>query len=294
MGINANLASIILQEHVAKSFGSKVTTVGRQTIILSPQKAKDLALACGVNVRFRQNRKSTVDTETRAAKLSSEGYTTDKEFFALMGVRDVKSLDVSKYEGASIVCGLSEPQPQLEGTADVLIDGSSLDNIFNPAVALRNLAGMLKPGGRLITNNVGSNHSCPYVILTPLWFLDYFVVNGFTRCDVYISVRSTEGTNVLRVDPYTMTHGKDSSWTPNIESQHTTHIIVIAERGLKSTHDKNPVQHQYRSEKVYKAYMKQLEIITDNAGPDLIRSDVELFVHVPPGYQYIAPGIANV
>jgi len=294
MGIHAGLASIILQEHAAKSFGSKVVTIGRQTVILSQQEAMDLATASGVNVRLRHYRKPTVDDETRAAKASSKDYITDKEFFTFMGVRNVEVLDVSKYEGASVVCDLSKPQPQLEGTTDVLIDGSSLDNIFDPATALRNLAGMLKPGGRLISNNVGSNHSCPYVIPTPLWFFDYFVVNKFSRCDVYVVVRSIEGTNVLRIDPLTMTHGKDSSWTPNIESQHTTHIIVIAERGLKSTHDKNPIQHQYRSEKVYKAYMRQLEVVSGNAGPNLIRSTVELFTHVPPGYEYIAPGIEDV
>ena len=37
-------------------------------------------------------------------------------------------------------------------------------------------------------SNMYSNNYAPYAILPPLWFLDYFVVNGFTDCKIYILV----------------------------------------------------------------------------------------------------------
>ena len=39
---------------------------------------------------------------------------------------------------------------------DFVVDGSTLDNTFNPAQTLRNFAELLRPGGRLLTINAFS------------------------------------------------------------------------------------------------------------------------------------------
>lgn len=76
----------------------------------------------------------------------------------------------------------------MRNCADFIVDGSTLDNVFDPAMVVRNFADILRPGGRLITTNVFGNYHEPYVILPPLWFLDYFVANAFADCKVYILV----------------------------------------------------------------------------------------------------------
>jgi 2-polyprenyl-3-methyl-5-hydroxy-6-metoxy-1,4-benzoquinol methylase len=66
----------------------------------------------------------------------------------------VKAVDVSPYEGAEVIHDLNQPLPdRLRGTADFIVDGSVLDNVFDPATGLRNLTEMLRPGGRLLMSN---------------------------------------------------------------------------------------------------------------------------------------------
>jgi hypothetical protein len=46
--------------------------------------------------------------------------------------------------------------PQLRGTCDFLVDGSTLDNVFDPISTLRNAVKLLKPDGRLYLSNLGN------------------------------------------------------------------------------------------------------------------------------------------
>jgi hypothetical protein len=66
----------------------------------------------------------------------------------------VLALDHSNYEGAEIIHNLTTPvPPELRKRADFILDGSPLDNVFDPATVITNFAEMLRPGGRLITTN---------------------------------------------------------------------------------------------------------------------------------------------
>jgi hypothetical protein len=48
---------------------------------------------------------------------------------------------VSPYEGAEIIHDLNRPVPdKLKESADFIVDGSTLDNVFDPAMVLRNFA----------------------------------------------------------------------------------------------------------------------------------------------------------
>ena len=284
MGIDRNFAAIILQEHAKKTFGPKLVTVGRQTVLMEADEARALAISSGLKVG-PEPKSVPVDTDTLAG--AGNAFIRDDAFFKLMGIKNAKSLDVTDYEGADIICDLNEPlDEKLEGTADVIIDGSTLDNVFDPAMALRNLTKMLSDNGRIFLFNMGSNHNVPYIIPTPLWLFDYFVVNAFTRCDVYVVATSPQGVNVLMLDPETI---KQPPWIPNVTAGDAAiHLIVVAERGPSSTCDKTPVQHQYRSEAVVKAYERRFSMIKRNAQPSLISSTIEPFVHIPPGYKFIS------
>src|SRR5690606_6136172 len=123
-------------------------------------------------------------------------YIRDDEFFQLLGLPKIKALDVSDYEGADIVHDLTIPIPkQLESSADFILGGSTLDNVFDPAAVLRNIARLLKPGGRLVSVNVASNHYEQYTIITLLWLQDYLVVNEVSDFKIYILAHGPKGVN---------------------------------------------------------------------------------------------------
>jgi hypothetical protein len=124
---------------------------------------------------------------------------TDRALLQLLGASYVVALDHSDYEGAETIHDLTKPlSPELRNIADFIIDASTLDNVFDPAMVLHNFTVMLRPGGRLLTANMHSNHHEPYTMKPPLWYLDYFVVNGFVDCKVYIFV-GPKPFNVLRL-----------------------------------------------------------------------------------------------
>ncbi len=217
------------------------------------------------------------DSKTR---LANKSYIRDDDVFRLLGIPNIKALDVSDYEGADIVHDLTTPIPNaLEGSADFILDGSTLDNVFDPATALRNIARLLKPGGRFVSINVASNHYDPYTILTPHWLLDYFVVNGFSDCKVYTFVYNgpNGGMNVFAPDLALMR--KDHAQPHNLTSIHPMGLVVMAEKDPDSTWDRTPVQHQYRSD--WDQFDAKLSVIRKSKRPEVARSTTDCFLRHP-------------
>jgi hypothetical protein len=74
----------------------------------------------------------------------------------LVGALD--SMDVSSYEGAAILHDLNVPVARdLEQCFDAVIDGGTLEHIFNIPVALSNVMRMTKVGGRVFLANPANN-----------------------------------------------------------------------------------------------------------------------------------------
>jgi len=78
--------------------------------------------------------------------LSEDDYC--EPFFALLGAKQVVSVDASDYEGATVVHDMNRPIPDsLRERFSVLHDGGSLEHIFNAPQALKNCMEMVKVGG---------------------------------------------------------------------------------------------------------------------------------------------------
>jgi hypothetical protein len=181
---------------------------------------------------------SVIDRQT----WRSEGYKfiRDDAFFRLLGVPAIRALDHSGYEGAEIIHDLNRPIPDhLENTADFILDGSTLDNLFSPSTAIQSVARMLRPGGRFLSVNMQSFHSDSYSLTNPYWYLDFFTVNGFADCRVYVTTHGDAGElNVYAVDA---TARRDRAFRP----LEVTGVMVFAEKGADSTWDTVPSQRYY-------------------------------------------------
>ena len=109
-------------------------------------------------------------------------------FFELLGVPEVRTLDI-RAGSANIVHDLATPIPdQLKNCADFIVDGGMVADLYLPAQALRNYTSLLRSNGRLISINNLSAHFDPYSTPTAAWYLDYFVLNDFADCKVYVLV----------------------------------------------------------------------------------------------------------
>lgn len=69
-----------------------------------------------------------------------------------LGFGTVKTMDFSDYEGAQILHDLNKPLPEkLHNSFDFILDGGTLEHVFNVAQAFTNVFDMLRPGGTFVS-----------------------------------------------------------------------------------------------------------------------------------------------
>jgi SAM-dependent methyltransferase len=185
----------------------------------------------------------------------------------MLGVEEIVTIDVSDYEKAGVVLDLMLPLPEkYEGIADFIIGGSTLDNVFDPAMYLMNINRLLRPGGRLFEIDCAVNGFgfVAYLIFTAAWFLDYFVVNKFDDCKVYlVEIPGFWYLYGFGVNPNNLI---DGSWIENFPNRPGCQlwIAVIAEKGANSTYSARPNQAQYRAKEEWQPYFESLKHMAAN------------------------------
>ena len=254
---------MLLSEHKYRPIQGKVVTIARHTVDLTGDEMDQLLSTMGVPKR--SGVQYEIDTETLNQKRET---ITQESFFGAFTDAKVLSLDINDYEGADIVCDIQDKIPRrYRNMADFVYDGGSLDNIFDVAGALRNVARMVRPGGRFFAMNYGGSHQTAYMKFSLDWFMDFFALNRWNDCKCYISyfpntlgftsreqkfydsfAQSPYYQTVYSFNPY-VEHatgvGYDCS---SIEVQARHLIYCLAEKGKSSTEDRNPVQKHYRTD----------------------------------------------
>lgn len=294
MSIARTLAEMIMREHVYRPIRGKLLLIGRQTVQLSRREAIEMARGFGIDTGGVGIDDLDVDRQTvRAGQERDEEYITDDSFFRLLGATDVAWLDHSDYEGANIIHDLNLPIPgALDEYADFIIDGSTFDNVFSPGDAMRNIARLLKPGGRVFTINQASNHHLPYLIFTAHWFLDYFVMNRFADCKVYHVILAPNTPWLFFSFDYDA-FAKDQPPIPNITVDTEMGVVAFAEKGADSRWDVVPNQQHYRSDADWALFSENLTLLKNSPRPFHAENQVQLAnVDNLHGYNFLplAPG----
>lgn len=77
-----------------------------------------------------------------------------EKMFKALGFGDVKTMDFSDYEGATVIHDLNKPLPKtLKNKFDFIYDGGTIEHVFNVSQALVNMFDALKVGGTLVSIN---------------------------------------------------------------------------------------------------------------------------------------------
>lgn len=252
MGIPSQIARLLLREHRYKPIAGSFLVIGRQTVQLTPAQALSLVeIELGIKPSVCAD-DLEIDTSTRAS--SGQRYITDRAFLALFSGAQYHCLDQSGYEGADIVFDLCNPDlpAECQGRFDFIYDGSSLDNVFDPAAAIRNLARATRAGGRIMHLNRTARMHSDYLAFSLAWFHDFYSVNNFQDCQVYLAQREVDEPQprwdfyryepVLERDGVVSFFGQDQYFFPWRHG----HCLAIAEKGAGSTWNIIPMQYQYR------------------------------------------------
>ena len=289
MGLAPQVVEAIVREHAYRPIVGDVLLIGRQTVYMTPEHLIGMVRSHGLSPAIDpMDVALDRDTVNRRPGVGPQELVSDLSLFALLGNRKVKALDHSDYEGAEVVHDLTTEVPEhLKGCTDFIVDGSTLDNTFNPALTLKNYADLLRPGGRLVAVNTWSNHFEPYVMLSPAWYLDYFVMNRFADCKVYIIVHIPNALTVFCVNPDCLLD--PSRKLDNFKAPYEMAVVVVAEKGADSTSAIWPSQAHYRSEATWKTYRDNLANMGRSTRPHVVRTwgPGMSFTEVVSGYLYV-------
>jgi len=114
----------------------RTLTLGRQQSYVNPTKQKALGNEFGI---------PSADSE----ELTYGGF-ADAFFRDWLGALDTVSLDASDFEGATRIHDLNRPvPPEWHEGFDVVVDGGTLEHVFNFPVAMESCMRMLKAGGTM-------------------------------------------------------------------------------------------------------------------------------------------------
>ncbi len=146
MGVDINTARILLQESQSNGWkAGKVNMLGRQKIFLSETELQQL--------------QSTISAHYPALPnaLPKPGAYAE-QFLQTLGASEVHATDASDFEQASIIHDLNKPIPErLYRQYDTVIDGGTLEHVFNYPEALRSAMNMVAPGGHLLLFTPANN-----------------------------------------------------------------------------------------------------------------------------------------
>lgn len=105
------------------------------------------------------------------------------KFLEFIGAKEVSAMDISDYENADVLHDLNEPiGDDLKEKYTFILDGGTLEHVFNFPIALSNAMQMVKVGGHLATIEGGNNffgHGF-YQLSPELFYRALSEENGFT------------------------------------------------------------------------------------------------------------------
>ena len=83
---------------------------------------------------------------------------TSRDFFQFLGAEEISAMDFSDYEGASILHDLNQPVgDELTEKFTFVLDGGTMEHVFNFPTALANAMQMVETGGHLAVITGGNN-----------------------------------------------------------------------------------------------------------------------------------------
>jgi SAM-dependent methyltransferase len=173
VGLSYHEAKMLLDARRRGVSFERTLTIGHQSLFLHPIEVKRL---------HREYLANGPSLPRLLLKDCEWGAYCDSFFHDCLGVATLDILDNSAYEGATLLHDLNQPVPEkLWGKYDAIVDGGSLEHVFNFPVAVASLLRMLRVGGSIFMS-VPANNLCGhgfYQFSPELMFRVFSRENGF-------------------------------------------------------------------------------------------------------------------
>ncbi len=243
MGLAIPALRFLAREYARKPFGPAVLTLGRQNVYATYDEVVGLVRDAGLTPRplpddFSRETNIPAWRGTPMAK-----HTSDAVFFRLLGCTDAAALDYSDAEGAEFIWDLNQPIPaDLENRFDLVLDGGTLEHVFDTRQAFANVARLVKVGGRVVHMSPTCNYvNHGFYQFSPTLFFDYYSANRFTSLDATIIEHNIYRSHRPGWRLRTVTASE------RVISSQALMTAFVAERTAESSSDRLPIQSFYRS-----------------------------------------------
>lgn len=146
MGLTATDLDLVIKSCERGPRPARIATIGRLTLFLHPEQHRRLCR------RFPD-----------AASVASYqwGDFCEPVLAAITGASEIVSIDVSGYQGATRIHDMNLPiadaHPDLVDSFDLVIDGGTLEHVFDFPRATANLMALTRVGGHVLTANPANN-----------------------------------------------------------------------------------------------------------------------------------------
>lgn len=145
MGLDLNGTKFLLYARNRGVSFTETAMVGRQDLLVSPEVLNE--------------RLAAFNFDASAERLLAEGGGYSEPFLRALGAEEIVSFDASDYEGASVVHDFNRPIPEeFKGRFSAVIDGGTLEHVFNYPVAIKNCMEMVRVGGHFLSITPANNH----------------------------------------------------------------------------------------------------------------------------------------
>ena len=179
MGLDSNACRLLLLAKCQGADFSRTLCLGRLNLSLSQSMMKRVLQEFG---SFRD--------QAQIDRIFSDPKGFSETFLKELGAEIADSVDATEYEGATYSCDLNEGlPPSMHGLYDAVIDGGTLEHVFNFPAAIKGAMEAVREGGRIyiITQcNNAMGHGF-YQFSPELYHRVFSAANGFAVERMFIA-----------------------------------------------------------------------------------------------------------
>ena len=231
MGLDANGTKFLMFARQRGVSFSKTAMIGRQSLLLSPAKLSTNLRSFGFE-----------STAGQAKKLIQDSNEYSEGFLKLLGADEIVSFDASAYENASVVHDFNHPIPdKYKDQFSVVLDGGTLEHIFNFPAAIKNCMDMVAEGGHFLgitpaNNQLGHGF---YQFSPELYFRVFSEQNGFKLQNLIIFEETADSAWYEVADP-DVVHERVT-----LRNNESSMLLIIAKKIRSVSVFETPQQSDY-------------------------------------------------
>jgi len=189
MGLLPSSIRLFLQLHKNYSFKGPVLTLGNQEIWASYDDL--VAYFAENNIPFEKPGSITPHTsrlfrEDRYLSRIADRFVHAKVLFEMLGMQEYFDMDKFASDSPAILHDLNIPVPKdLQEKFSLILDGGTIEHIFDVRQVMDNVLAMLKPGG-CIVHICSFNMDHGFYAMSPCFYFDFYKANGFGDFSCFI------------------------------------------------------------------------------------------------------------